>query len=77
LLPPVIALLMEAAGTSETSINFYQTTRRNNLEDSHLHTRRHENLKSHQEIKFKKRKATQSSVRNETQRDRQRKVKKV
>jgi hypothetical protein len=32
--------------TSETSVN-YQTTRRSNPEDSHLHTRRCENLKSH------------------------------
>jgi hypothetical protein len=32
--------------TFETSVNVYQTTRRN-PEDSHLHTRRHENLKSH------------------------------
>jgi hypothetical protein len=31
----------------ETSVNFYQTTRRNVPEDSHLHTRRFENLKSH------------------------------
>jgi hypothetical protein len=37
---------MEAASTPETSINFYQTTRRNNPEDSHLHTCRRENLKS-------------------------------
>jgi hypothetical protein len=37
---------MEAASTSETSVNFYQTTLRNNPEDSHLHTRRHENLKT-------------------------------
>jgi hypothetical protein len=29
---------MEAAGTSETSVNFYQATRRNNQEDSHLST---------------------------------------
>jgi hypothetical protein len=42
-----IALMMEAASTSETSVNFYQTTRRNNPEDSHLHTHRRENLKSH------------------------------
>jgi hypothetical protein len=28
---------MEAASTSETSVNFYQTTRRNNPEDSHLY----------------------------------------
>jgi hypothetical protein len=31
---------MEAAGTSETSVNFYQTTRRKNPEDSQLYTRR-------------------------------------
>jgi hypothetical protein len=31
------ALMMEAASTSETSVNFYQTTRHNNPEDSHLH----------------------------------------
>jgi hypothetical protein len=43
----IIALMMEAASTSETSVNFYQTTQRNNPEDSHLHTRRRENLKSH------------------------------
>jgi hypothetical protein len=38
--------MMEAASTSERSVNFYQTTRRNNPEDSHLYTRRRENLKS-------------------------------
>jgi hypothetical protein len=43
----VIALMMEVASTSETSVNFYQTTRRNNPEDSHLYTRRRENHKSH------------------------------
>jgi hypothetical protein len=32
----LIALMMEAASTSETSVNFYQTIRRNNPEDSHL-----------------------------------------
>jgi hypothetical protein len=31
------ALMMEAASTSETSVNFYQTTQRNNPKDSHLH----------------------------------------
>jgi hypothetical protein len=36
-----------AASTSEPSANFYQTTRRYNPEDSHSHTRRRENLKSH------------------------------
>jgi hypothetical protein len=42
-----IALMMEAESTSKTSAYFYQTTRRSNPEDSHLHTRRRENLKSH------------------------------
>jgi hypothetical protein len=32
----MIALMMEAASTSETSVIFYQTTRRNNPEDIHL-----------------------------------------
>jgi hypothetical protein len=32
------ALMTEAARTSETLVNFYQTTRRYNPEDSHLHT---------------------------------------
>jgi ribosomal protein L18E len=31
-----IALMMEAPSTSETSVNFYQITRRNNPEDSDL-----------------------------------------
>jgi hypothetical protein len=44
----LIALMMEAAGTSETSVNFYQTKQRNIPEDSYLHTRRRENLKSPQ-----------------------------
>jgi hypothetical protein len=43
------ALMMKAARTSETSANFYQTTSRNIPEDSHLHIRRRENLKSHKE----------------------------
>jgi hypothetical protein len=30
-------LLTETTSTSETSVNFYQTTRRNNPEDSHPH----------------------------------------
>jgi hypothetical protein len=37
-----IALTMEGASTSERSVNFYQTTRRNNPENSHLYTRRRE-----------------------------------
>jgi hypothetical protein len=32
----LIALMMEAARASETLVNFYQTTRRYNPEDSHL-----------------------------------------
>jgi hypothetical protein len=35
----IIVLMMEAASTSETSGNFYQTTRRNNPKDSHLLSR--------------------------------------
>jgi hypothetical protein len=31
-----IALMMEAASTAETSVNFYQNTRRNIPDDSHL-----------------------------------------
>jgi hypothetical protein len=42
---------VEAANTSETSVNFYQTTRRNNPEDSHFHIRRRENLESHYQNK--------------------------
>jgi hypothetical protein len=40
----LIALMMEAARTSETLVNFYQTTQHYNPEDSHLRTHRHENL---------------------------------
>jgi hypothetical protein len=39
--------MMEAGSVSETSVNFYQTTRRFIPEDSHLHARRRENLKTH------------------------------
>jgi hypothetical protein len=42
----LIALMMEEAGISETLVNFYQTTRCYNPEDSHLRTHRRENLKS-------------------------------
>jgi hypothetical protein len=34
----ITTLMMEAASTSEMSVNFCQTTRRNITEDSHLHT---------------------------------------
>jgi hypothetical protein len=37
--------MMEAARPSETLVNFYQTTRRYNPEDSYLRTHRRENLK--------------------------------
>jgi hypothetical protein len=40
-------LMMEAARTSETLVNFYQTTQRYNPEDSYLRTHRRENLKSY------------------------------
>jgi hypothetical protein len=43
----LIALMMEAAKTFETLVNFYQTTRRYNPEASHLRTHRRENLKSY------------------------------
>jgi hypothetical protein len=43
----IIALMMKAASTSETSVNFYQSTRRYNPEESHIYIRRHEDLKSH------------------------------
>jgi hypothetical protein len=43
----LIALMTEAARTSETLVNFYQITRRYNPEDSHLRTRRREKLKSY------------------------------
>jgi hypothetical protein len=39
--------MMEAARTSETLVNFYQTTRRYNPEDSNLRTHHRENLKSY------------------------------
>jgi hypothetical protein len=44
----MVALMMDAANASETSVNFYQTTGGNNPEDSHLHTGRLKNLKSQQ-----------------------------
>jgi hypothetical protein len=43
----LIALTMEAARTSETSVDIYLTTRQYIPEDSELHTLRRENLKSH------------------------------
>jgi hypothetical protein len=43
----MVALMMEAARTSEMSVNFYQTTRRYNPDDDHRRTHRRENLKSY------------------------------
>jgi hypothetical protein len=38
-------LMMEAVSSSETSVNFYQTALCNIPKNSHIHTRRRENLK--------------------------------
>jgi hypothetical protein len=43
----IIRVMMEAASTSELSVNCYQTTWRYNPEDNHLHTHCLENLKSY------------------------------
>jgi hypothetical protein len=43
----IIALMMEAAHTSKTSVVIQLRTRQYIPEDSELHTRRRENLKSH------------------------------
>jgi hypothetical protein len=48
----IIALMMHAVRTSETSVNFNVTTRRYISEDSKLHTRRRENLKSYKFLCF-------------------------
>jgi hypothetical protein len=42
---------MEAARTSEMLVNFYQTTRCYNPEDSHLRAHRRENLESYNVIR--------------------------
>jgi hypothetical protein len=41
-----VEVMMEAVSTSETSVNFNETTLRNIPKDSDLHIRRRENLKS-------------------------------
>lgn len=43
----IIALMLEAVRASETSVSFYETIRRNIPEESHLYTRRRENLKAY------------------------------
>jgi hypothetical protein len=42
----IMRAMMVAVSTSETSVNFYETARRNIPEHSHIHTRRRGNLKS-------------------------------
>jgi hypothetical protein len=41
------ALMMKVASTSETSVKFYQCAMRNDTQERHLHSRRLENLRSH------------------------------
>jgi hypothetical protein len=48
----LIALMMEAARTSETSVVIQLRTWQYISEDSEVHTRRRENLKSHKERRF-------------------------
>jgi hypothetical protein len=48
----IIALMMEAARTSETSVDIKLRTRQYIPEDSELHTLRCENLKSHEVFLF-------------------------
>jgi hypothetical protein len=48
----LIALILEALCTSETSVNFNVTTRRNIPEHSKLHTRRSEDLTSHTSLLY-------------------------
>jgi hypothetical protein len=43
---------MEAVSTSQTSVNFYETTRWNVPEDGHVRSRRRKNLKSHSDYMF-------------------------
>jgi hypothetical protein len=44
--------MMAAVRTSEPSVIFYETARRNISEDGHLQTRRRENLKPHNAIMY-------------------------
>jgi alpha/beta superfamily hydrolase len=43
----IIKATMKEVRTSETSVTFYEPTRRDVPESCHFHTRHHENLKSH------------------------------
>jgi hypothetical protein len=40
-----MTLMIEAVSTSETSVNFYETSQHNISEDNNVHTRRRENPK--------------------------------
>jgi hypothetical protein len=57
-----VALMMETVRTSEILINSYQATRRNIPEDSHLFTRRRENLKSQHDYVASQSRRTQTPV---------------
>jgi hypothetical protein len=45
-----INALMETISVTKTSVSIYMATRRNFTEDSHLYTRRRENLKFHRSL---------------------------
>jgi hypothetical protein len=60
--------MTEAARYSETLVNFYQTTRRYNPEDSHLRTHRRENLKPKTLYIFKFSRKWPSNTETETRR---------
>jgi hypothetical protein len=47
----LIAPMLEVLSTSETTVNFYQSTRHNNPEDNHLHTRSR-NLANQRQYQF-------------------------
>jgi hypothetical protein len=46
----VVALMMEAASISETSVNVYETARHDNLEDSCFRSCRRQQLGSHNDV---------------------------
>jgi hypothetical protein len=58
----LIALFMEAARTSETSVDIQLRTWQYIPEDSELYTRRHENMKSHKDSLLLTRHQTRSLV---------------
>jgi hypothetical protein len=43
--------MMEAVSTSETSVDFYQTTRRNIPKDSHFHIRRRKSMSTKRDLR--------------------------